>query len=714
MVGRHPILISTLVWLGAISAPAADFAPLSAADIAAIDAEVEAKHQKILSQSRANSRKRKRLAYGRHVAQHRLDDPSPWPAPVAGHVPVQPGEHPRLLFRKEMVPVLRQRAETPEGRMILKRLRWLLDGANGDTMTTVFNPAKTEYVPNQDHQRAHVSDPGVFTIGHAAGYGLLYQLTGEQQYADFGKECFRKAIEEEQRDRDSVYNLYDSSPWRVGPALVAYAIGYDLCYEGWDPEFRAWVAKELLFLDTARGAKGTIEALASGISGHSPHANHWAGSISGAPMIALAMLNDPEADQRQVHRLLAWGKRTTIRQLTEGLGDYGFFGGGEGPGALVTDSGFVPLLQAWRVAAGLDFVNPRPVGNWTVLKYIYGGVCPNPDPDDNKPLYPQRGTYQHNYFGRTGVTGAGYFAQGFGIIDDKYKPALLWLYNRSFRDSDFAKEQPYGSINQYPHRSVMALANWPFGMEEGNPGDVLPEYTLDRHWNMVQIRDRWQDANDTVISILTRRSGGHYQCAPDIQIIHRQRVITTPVVLHGTIEDVRKLDRGWLVKTDEGCLGIDFSGASGSNFLLVWKGGKEPEELMGTKGLVATLENAGVEINKHWTRADLLRKVREVASTPFPANCVAVKRRLGPDEFVAEDKTEDPLLEDLDLEMSDQPADPKAEQRAIEAPEVLFHVQAIDGALGALEGIRITASGITIGSQGVRLDDEGWIVFAQQ
>jgi hypothetical protein len=44
----------------------------------------------------------------------RAADEAPWPAPVTGYVPVQPGEHPRLLFRKGDLPAIRERARTPE------------------------------------------------------------------------------------------------------------------------------------------------------------------------------------------------------------------------------------------------------------------------------------------------------------------------------------------------------------------------------------------------------------------------------------------------------------------------------------------------------------------------------------------------------------------------------------------------------------------------
>src|SRR5438045_2875816 len=52
-----------------------------------------------------------------------------WPAPVAGFVAPQPGEHPRLFFRKADLPALRKLATTPDGKMLVDRTIYLLDGA---------------------------------------------------------------------------------------------------------------------------------------------------------------------------------------------------------------------------------------------------------------------------------------------------------------------------------------------------------------------------------------------------------------------------------------------------------------------------------------------------------------------------------------------------------------------------------------------------------
>ena len=114
-----------------------------------------------------------------------------WPADVPGWERPRPGEHPRLLFRKSDLSDLKKRAEMPEGRAIVARLRFLLDGEDGDTLLPAGQPQYTV---------------GAFTIGHAAGYGLLYQLTGEKKYAELGLKCFDRMLAGEP-DRDGRYSF---------------------------------------------------------------------------------------------------------------------------------------------------------------------------------------------------------------------------------------------------------------------------------------------------------------------------------------------------------------------------------------------------------------------------------------------------------------------------------------------------------------------------
>jgi hypothetical protein len=108
------------------------------------------------------------------------------------------------------LPALRKKAQTPESKAILKRLGVLLDGKRGDTMTERFS--SKDKTPD---------GPGVFSIGHAAGYGLLYQITGDKKYAQLGAQCFEKALAGAP-DRDRRYGFRDPGGTGSMSSQIAY------------------------------------------------------------------------------------------------------------------------------------------------------------------------------------------------------------------------------------------------------------------------------------------------------------------------------------------------------------------------------------------------------------------------------------------------------------------------------------------------------------
>lgn len=163
--------------------------------------------------------------------------PKLWPAPVANFKPLAPGEHPRLLFRKHDLPVLRERAKTPEGQAILKRLRLLLGG--GEQMPTQFNNATAAYGGGSK------VEVGGYTNWHGVGFGLLYQITGDAKYAELARQCVELA-RKGQRDRDQRYSyVRPGGKLRAGPSYAGVAMAYDLCYDAWEPAYRKALAAEM-------------------------------------------------------------------------------------------------------------------------------------------------------------------------------------------------------------------------------------------------------------------------------------------------------------------------------------------------------------------------------------------------------------------------------------------------------------------------------------
>jgi hypothetical protein len=490
----------------------------------------------------------------------------PWPSPVPGWVAPQPGEHPRLLFRRDELPRLRKAAATPEGKAILARLRKCLNGSDGESMPTRFG---VKGPVTQDGSGDFAADPpGTYTFSHAAGFGLLYQLTGEKKYADLGRTCLEKALEG-QRDRDARYSF--RAPYgalRAGPSLGWTALGYDLCYDGWDPEVRRKIA--LAIQDYNEGKWMSLEELARGARQH-PGSNHWGMQVGGAAMALLAIMDDPGVDMRKLRPLLEASRKSMIRNLTEGFGDGGFFAEGDGTGSMASHIAFLTALQAWRVAGGQDFVGPRPNASWTALKWIFLTVPRGGKMD----FWPQRGGYPHNIWSREGLSGGGYFGIAFGAVPEDQRAALLWFYNRHLKEADAKAGTPFDATSPYPHHAVCSFVNWPWDLKERNPAEAIPRAYRDTKWSFYAFRNRWEDENDIVISVLTKASKGNMGAKADGAL---QVAAFGKKFAHGKVAgDVRSWQPsadGSAVMTmaDGTSIAIDFSKASGAEGMIVMAG----------------------------------------------------------------------------------------------------------------------------------------------
>ena len=493
----------------------------------------------------------------------------PWPVEVKGFVPVQGGEHPRLLFRKSDLPALRERMKTPQGKAVLKRLRAQLNGSDGESMTTVFEmPRGSKRWP-----------PGGFSISHVAGFGMLYQLTGDKKYADLGRQCFEKSLAGA-RTIDSRYRLKRATgALRAGPTLGWHALGYDLCYDGWDEAYRLKIAR--FIQDYNEGRWCSLPELARGARQH-PGSNHWGMQIGGAAMALLAIRDDPGVDSKKIAPLLEQNHQAMLINMTQGFGSGGFFAEGDGTGSMASHITFLTAIQAWRTAGGKDFYTPRPNAQWMMLKWFFltalGG-----DPGNLRASFPERGYYPHNIWQRVGISGAGYFGIGFGVATEQQKAAILWFYNHSgVKEADakggFGLDAPSG----YPHHSVLSLVNWPIGRKERDPGEVLPHAFYDNRWHFYAWRNRWRDRNDVILSILTHPAKGNMGARAEttLTIQHAGKKTRWGKIVGGFQGELAPAKDGSTVLAtgDGSCLAIDFSRASGADAMLVMTGPGAPAD----------------------------------------------------------------------------------------------------------------------------------------
>ncbi len=370
-----------------------------------------------------------------------------WTTDVKGWSPLEAGEHPRLVFRKADLPRLEKRAETAEGKIMIGRLKKLLDGK--------------------------------FTLWHPSGYGLLYQLTGDKKYASKAKELCIEVIQNKKRDaRDSRYgftNPGSGGPMRSGPAIGALGLAYDLNYGGWEEDFRKTVAKAILDnpYTTSIANRGPIM----------PSCNHYGAAVGGVGMGLLAIRNDPGVDAKKVEGLLGKIVKQARAEISIGYGDRGYYFEGHQCGRISSNTGLVPFVQAYRVAAGKDLVGKKDNARWLAAKWIYEFAL---DPD-GKYTNPQRGMYCRNFPRGTMWSEQGDFALGFGVCPSEYVPALKWVYDNQVEPG---KNKTY-DILDYPHQAVYALANWPLDVPAKNPALSLPLVLHDTAAGYFIFRNGW-------------------------------------------------------------------------------------------------------------------------------------------------------------------------------------------------------------------------------
>ncbi|MFW6066679.1 MAG: hypothetical protein ACOC9S_07640, partial [Planctomycetota bacterium] len=113
--------------------------------------------------------------------------------------PIAAGEHPRILFREDDIPRLREKLDTPLGRAWREK-----------------------------------ADDGI-------ALGILYQLTGEKKYAEDAKKFVERLLE---GDYSGIYapgSHHGMLHW--GPVWEHAGVTYDLCYDAWDENFRKRVER---------------------------------------------------------------------------------------------------------------------------------------------------------------------------------------------------------------------------------------------------------------------------------------------------------------------------------------------------------------------------------------------------------------------------------------------------------------------------------------
>lgn len=423
-----------------------------------------------------------------------------WSVAVPGWKPVAANEHPRLIFRKDDVPTVRKRAQTPAGKIMIERAKKLLDAP--------------------------------FTTWHAAGHAFLYQVTGDEAWADNAKEAAEQTLARKPNP-DGRYTWPGAGQLRAGPCLSALALAYDMAYDGWDAATRETIAKGIV-------ANRYLEEIANSPR-HVPGCNHWGAHTGGAGVALLALRGDADVDAKRIEALLGKVITNACREIAAGYGSRGYYYEGHHCGRLSSNTGLVPFIQAYRVAMGRDLVPNSSNAQWLLTKWVYEFVDhPASKGSAGCYTYNSRGMYARE-FGREGASTAGDFAQGFGICPQEHVPAVLWLYNHIIEPA----AKTYGADEPYPHRAAYALVNWPIDVTEKNPAEVLPLSMLDEGPGYCVFRNGWADKGNIVVTALfgsSPRSGRGMAAGGSIMVAGKGLKYTFPGMFHSSKITYSKLN----------------------------------------------------------------------------------------------------------------------------------------------------------------------------
>jgi hypothetical protein len=531
-------------------------------------------------------------------------DDRPWFVESKNFQPPQPGEHPRLFFRKTDVPELRRRADTPEGKQIIARLRKQLNGSDGESMPTVFNPAKQAYEKNGFKDQV-----GAYTISHGAGFGFLYQLTGDKKYADLARQCVEKAWTGQRSSDDRYSWVAPGGELRAGPSVGWTAAAYDLCYDAWPEDFRVKVAQAIQNYNDSKGGEwnnpeGITLAKMILTPRQGPGSNHFGAVVGGCGLAVLAIKDDPGTDRELLKKYLEILERQVVRHLSAGWGDGGYYKEGWGASRVGTQGGFLCFLQALKTARGHDYLNvDRPNASYVTMVPRSLLVLR----DAKQAYFPYRsnmgGTYGNPDIGspteNDGMSQGGHFSEGFGAVADRYKPALLWTYNHLFCPKN---EFQFDTLADYPHRSMLALVNWPTfsDIKEANPADAMPLVVRDSLYEHFAFRNGFRgDAGDIVTTVLINYPDGTKPRDVMVWGLGGLRLnFGEPKHAAKVTQFAAKPDGSGVIAAGDWAIAVDYSRASGADALIVTTGGTPPRgDLKSEKAKASTVNLGGTTIN---------------------------------------------------------------------------------------------------------------------
>jgi hypothetical protein len=368
-----------------------------------------------------------------------------WPTPVANHLPLQPQEHPRLIFRASELNRIRERSKTPIGQKILTELDRALK-------SQIYYQG---YVPNGGY--------------HATGHCFLALLHQDRQKAAIAWQIIEKS-----RANPGKRVLEQS------PIVAGVALAYDLCYNLWDGEQRQELTRWL----SSEGKK-LLKGGSPKEGWNGDTVSNWNARARGAAgLAALAILGEslPEDPLYSPPVAVQKARRQIDRYFSLAFGNGGFGTEGDLYSTEPMILSVFPFLQAYRNVMGQDLVTGSHASG-VIPNYLTRAV-----PGEGGlpvPPYGRHSTY----------IGVPLFSMAVGLVPEQLLPALKWRL-----EGEKELLNPFS-----PHVAPFLIAGYPLESASVNPEKTLNRVLVDEDKGFYAFRNRWQDGSDFIASIYLKR-----------------------------------------------------------------------------------------------------------------------------------------------------------------------------------------------------------------
>lgn len=387
-----------------------------------------------------------------------------YPLSLAAHRPLQPQEHPRLIFRADQLPALQAKAKTPAGVAILAQLRKALN-------SPVYEDG---YIPT--------------TGFHGAGHCFLSLLEANPIAAQQAWSLVTLAM-----SKPGARRLEQSA------VVAGVALAYDLCYPQWSIQQRQttahWLAQQsdrLLGGDSPKHGWNSYPG------------SNWNGRAKGAAgLAALAIWQEPIQDlppKFDSYRSIKVAERNVIRYLKANFGDRGFGLEGDHYSTEPLVLTVFPFVQAYREVMGQDLLTGSPLQGLIPLYLMR--------------MVPQDGQLPISTYGRhRSYVGASLLTMALGILPSQDYAAVKDIFDRYL---GLNGDRSFGINPALPQEAIYALAGYHTDIAAHNPTDKRDRVQVDEQNGFYLFRNQWRGDQDFVASLYLKRQVKGGWSFPDV------------------------------------------------------------------------------------------------------------------------------------------------------------------------------------------------------